>query len=119
MNPRRNRWLLRLAVVLVVGILALFWAVGERTRTLTIENLAQQPISELKITVGAQTRTFQDVEVGKKVTVPCQVRGDERFTVEGRLTDDTRIRANGRIGDNVDYVLLPGGSLEPRRKASR
>lgn len=118
MNPHRSRWLLRLAIVLVLGLLALFWAVGEHTRTLTIENRSEQAIAELKITLGGQTRAFQNVKANDRVTVPCQARGDDRFTVEGQLVNDTRIRANGRIGDSLDFVLLPGGQLVPRKKAS-
>lgn len=118
MNPGRSRWLLRLAVVLVVGLLALFWAVGQRTRTLTIENRSEQS-AELTITIGGQTRTFQNVKAGEQVNVPCQARDGDPFTVEGRLAGDTRIHFFGRIGENLDFVLPPGGQLQPRRKASR
>jgi hypothetical protein len=118
MNPHRNRWLLRLTVVFVVALLALFWAVGEHTRTLTIENRTEQSIAELNVSIGGQTQTFQNVKAGEQMTAQCPARGDDRFTVEGRLADGTRIRANGRIGDNLDFVLLPGGQLQPRRKGS-
>ena len=118
MNPLRSRWLLRLAVVLIVGLLALFWAVGQ-PRTMTVENRSEQSIPELKISIGDQTRTFQNVKAGDRVTVPCSARGGEQVTVKGRLANGTIIRYNGRIGDNLDYVLLPGGLLEPRRKDSR
>ena len=119
MNPTRSRWLLRLAVVLIVGLLALFWAIGEHTRTLTIENRSEQSIPEMKLSIAGQVRTFQNVKAGEQVTMPCPARGDDRFTVEGRLADDTRIRANGRIGDSLDFLLLPGGLLQPRPKAPR
>jgi hypothetical protein len=118
MNPRRNRWLLRLAVVLLVGLIALFWAVSERTRSLTIENRSEQSIPVLNITIAGQTKTFQNVKAGDEVTVPCSARGDDRFTVDGQLADGTRIRANGPIGDSPHFLLLPGGQLELRRKGS-
>lgn len=116
MNPGRQRWLLRLAVVILIGLLALFWAVGQRTRSLTIENRSEQSIPELNISLAGQTQTFQDVKAGAEVTVPCSARGADRFTVEGRLADGTRLRANGRIGDSLHFFLLPGGQLQPRRK---
>ena len=119
MNPLRSRWLLRLAVVLVVGLLALFWAVSQHTRTLKIENRSGQSVPELKIMIGDQTRTFHDVKVGEQVTVPCSAHGDDRFSVDGHLADDSRIRANIPVRDSLDFVLLPGGDLQQRRKGSR
>lgn len=118
MNPGRSRWLLRLAVVLVVGLLALFWAVGQRSRTLMIENLSEQS-AELKISVASQPPTYQNLKAGEQLNVPCQARDGDRLTVEGHLSSDTRIHFYGRIGDNLDFVLLPGGQLQPRRKTSR
>ncbi|MGH7172333.1 MAG: hypothetical protein ACRELG_18810 [Gemmataceae bacterium] len=119
MNPGRSRWLLRLGVVLIVGLLALFWAVGQHTRTLTIENRSEQSIPELKISLGDQVRTFHNVKAGEQVTAPCPARAADRFTVKGRLANGNLILANGRIGDSLDFVLLPGGLLQERRKASR
>lgn len=119
MNPNRSRWWFRLAIVLLVGLLALFWAVSQNTRTLKIENRSEQSIPELKITVGGQSQTFKNVARGGQVTVPCPAGGDDHFTVDGRLADDSRIRANGPIREGLDFLLLPDGSLLPRPKSSR
>jgi hypothetical protein len=116
MNPSHKRWLVRLAVVLIVGLVALFWTVREQDRTLTIENRSQQSIVELKITISGQSTTFQDVKSGAKVLVPCPASGDGMFTVEGKLADGTRPRATGRIDDNMYFFLLPGGQLQQRGK---
>lgn len=118
MNPGRQRWLLRLAVVLLVGLVALFWAVGQRSRILTIENRSEQSIPELNITIANQIKKFQNVKAGEEVSAPCPPRGEDRFSVDGRLADGTRLRANGRIGDSLHFLLLPGGQLQPRRKGS-
>lgn len=118
MNPGRQRGLLRLAVVLLVGLAALFWAIGQRSRTLTIENRSEQSIPELNVTIAGQTQTFHNVKAGEEVAAPCPPRGDDRFSVDGRLADGTRLRANGRIGDSLHFLLLPGGQLQPRRKGS-
>jgi hypothetical protein len=119
MNPRYSRWLMRLAVVLIVALLGLFWAVSQRTYNLTIENLSEQPIAEVRVSIGGQTQTFHDVKPKAKVTAECPARGDDRFTVEGRLADEKLIRASGRVGESRDFILLPGGELQERRKGSR
>jgi hypothetical protein len=116
MNPHGKRWLIRLAILLIVGLIALFWSVGQLSRTLTIENRSEQSIAELKITISGQARTFANVKAGAEVSAPCPASGDGRFTVEGKLADGTRLRANGRIGDNLYFFLLPGGQLQPRGK---
>ena len=119
MNPGRSRWLFRLAIVLIVGLLGLFWAVSHRTYSLTIENHSGQPIAEVSVSIGGQKQTFHDVKAKAKVTAECPARGDDQFIVEGQLADKTRIRANGPVGENLDFILLPGGDLQPRRKDSR
>ncbi len=91
MIPGRQRWLLRLAVVLLVGLVALFWAVGQRSRTLTIENRSQQSIPELNITIAGQTKKFRNVKAGDEVSASCPSGGGDRFRVDGRLADGTRL----------------------------
>jgi hypothetical protein len=119
MNPRRSRWLLRLAIVPVIALLALFWAVRQQTHSLTIENRSEQSIDELNVSIGGQTQKFQNVKAGDRVTAQCPARGEDRFTVEGKLANDTRIRLSGLIRDSLDFVLLPNGTLEEHRKDSR
>lgn len=116
MNPSRKRWLIRLAILLIVGLIALFWSVGQRSRNLTIENRSEQSIAELKITIAGQTKTFQNVKAGAEVSAPCPAQGDALFTVEGKLADGSLVRVNGRIGDSLYFFLLPGGLLQPRGK---
>lgn len=120
MNPRRSRWLLRLAVVPVLALLGLFWAVSHQTPSLTIENRSNQSIAELNVSIGGQTQKFQNVEANKKVTAQCPARGEKLFTVDGQLADKVRIfRVNGRIDNDLYFILLPDGRLEERRKDSR
>ncbi len=116
MNPNYKRWLIRLAVVLIVGLAGLLWSVRQQDRTLTIENRSEQSIAELNITIASQTKTFQNVKAGDQVSAPCPARGDDRFTIEGRLSDGTRVRANGRINESLYFFLLPDGQLQRRGK---
>jgi hypothetical protein len=116
MNPSYKRWLIRLAVVLIVGLAALLWSVRQQDRTLTIENRSGQSITQLKITISGQSKTFQDVKAGEVVSAPCPASGDGLFNVEGELADGTRPRAKGRIDDNLYLILLPGGQLQQRGK---
>lgn len=119
MNPRYSRWLLRLAVVLILGLLGLFWAVSHRTSSLSIENQSQQSIVKVHITIGGQTQSFHDVKPGARLTAEGPARSGDHFSVKGQLADTTLIAANGPVGDRLDFILLPNGHLQPRPKNSR
>ena len=116
MNPGRSRWLLRLGVVLIVGLIALFWAVSHRDRTLTIENHASQPIASLSVTIAGQTSHYHNVEPGKNVEVNGNDSPDNLFTVEGELASGAKIRFRGKLTESVEFVLLPNGELQPKPK---
>ena len=118
MNTGRSRWLIRLGIVLLLALAALLWVIATRRPSLEIENRSEQSIPVLQITIGGQTRTFHNLSSGAQVAMPCPRRGEEVFSVEGKLADGTRIRANGRIGDDLHLILLPDGQLQPRRKGS-
>lgn len=115
MNPGRKRWLLRLAVVILAGLAALLWFSGQRSRDLAVENRSGQSITSLQITVAGQTNTFRNVANGNRVTAPFQARDEDPFRLEGRLADDTRIRATGMLGERTHFVVLPGGEIAPKR----
>jgi hypothetical protein len=119
MNARYSRWLLRLVVVLIVGLVGVFWAVTQRTHSLKIENRSEQPIAEVNVSIGGQTQTFHNVKVGEQLTAEGPARGDELFTIDGQLADTTRIHASGRITEDLDFVLLPDRQLQQRPKKSR
>ena len=114
MDRSRYRWILRLAIVLVVGLIALLWAVGQQTRTLTIENQAQQTIASLQIILGGETRRFENVAAGREVRAEGKGQGEESYTVVGELANGTRIRSSGRIKESVQFLLLPDGQLQPK-----
>lgn len=114
MNPMRKRWLIRLAILLIVGLIALFWSVGQLGRNLTIENRSEQAIEELKITLGDQTQTFHNIKPGQEVSVPLPSSG--AFAVDVRLPGDKLLRLRGSIRDNLHYELLPGGQLQQQRR---
>src|SRR5262249_50688687 len=118
-RSNKKRWILRLTVVLIVGLVALVWSLREHGRTITILNRSEQAIAELSITIAGQTQTFQNVKLGDEITDPCPARGDDRYTIEGRLANGNRVRSSGRIDDNLDFILIPGGQLERRSKARR
>ena len=115
MNPGRKRWLLRLAVVILAGLAALLWFTGQRPRDLTVENQSSQPIALLQITVAGQTNTFRDVAHGDRVTAAYKARDDDSFRLDGRLADGTRIRASGMLGERTQFLVLPGGRIEPKK----
>jgi hypothetical protein len=115
MKVGRNRWLLRLAIVLVAGLAVLLWLIGQRTRSLVIENRSGQAIDLLRVTIGDQTSTFHDVATGKDVTATGNAKGDDHYSVDGQLADGTRIRSSGLIGENNHFLLLPDGSMVKRR----
>jgi hypothetical protein len=119
-SPRRRpRWLVRLAVVLLVALAALFWTIVMQRASLEIENRSEQSIAELHVTIAGQTSDYQNVPAGASVSVPSPVRGEAAVRVTGKLANDTRIFFQGRMSDSLHFILLPGGQLEPRRKGTR
>lgn len=115
MKLGRNRWLLRLAIVLIGGLAVLLWLINQRTRSLVLENRSGQTIDLLRITIGDQTNTFRDVGTGKDVTATGPIKGDDHYSVDGQLADGTRIRSSGVIDENNHFLLLPDGSMVKRR----
>jgi hypothetical protein len=117
MNPGRKRWLIRLAVLLILGLIALFWSVGKMERNLTIENRSQQSIAELKITIAGEVKTFQNIKAGDEVSTPCPASDQVLpFTVEGKFADGSLFRFTGQIRESLSFLLLPGGQFQPRPK---
>lgn len=117
MNPGRKRWLVRLAILLLVGLGGLLWSIGKLGRDLTIENRSAQTITELKITIGGQSRTFTDVKPGGEASASSPANdGELPFTVEGKLADGNVFRLKGQFRDSLHYLLLPGGQLQLRPK---
>lgn len=119
MNPNRRRWLLRIAAVLVLGLIGLLWALGEHSEPLIVENHSGQTILQLKLLLGEQNIAFQDVRENEKVTAQCRARKGDHFTVEGLLADKTRIRVSGILGDSLYFLVLPKGDVVFRPKGKR
>jgi hypothetical protein len=116
MNPNRRRWLLRLAAVLVLGLIGLLWALQQQTRELVVENQSGQTIEVLKITVADQALTFHDVPPKATRTASSKAKEGDHFNVEGRLADETRVRMDGALGDSLHFLILPGGTIQFRPK---
>jgi hypothetical protein len=114
MNPGRNRWLFRLAILLVAGIAFYLWAVQGRSQEVTIENRSNQRISQLTITIAGQTSTFKGIKAGSQASAPLRFHSEDRFEVEGQLEDGTTIRSRGVIGERTHFIVLPGGELQFR-----
>lgn len=118
MNPGRKRWLLRLAIVIVAGLIALLWFAGQRSRDLAVENQSGQPIASLRITVAGQTQTFRDVAAGGRVTAAYKARDDDAFRLEVRLADGALVSFSGLLGERTEFLVLPDHQITPK-KASR
>lgn len=114
MNPTRKRTLLRVAIVLVIGLGFLVFALGHRTREFVVENHSGERIDRLSVTVAGETSNFQDVSVEGQVTGTFKTGNDDRFTLDGRLADGTRIHASGKAGENFHFLILPGGDVRIR-----
>ncbi len=113
MDRTRNRWMVRLVVVIIVGSAMLLWGVRQQAQSvLTISNQSGQTIAELKVTTDeGNTITFRDIAADTEETVPFVTRGDERFRLEVKL-------ANGRItrwqgpADHLKVLIDPGGNIK-------
>jgi hypothetical protein len=89
----RKRWLVRIALVAVLGVAMLAWSLSQRTEPrLTIENRSKLPIKQLRVTVDNHTQTFTKVVDGGELTVPLGTRSDTECLVEGELGDGSIIR---------------------------
>jgi predicted acyltransferase len=114
----RYRWPLRLAALLVLGVMLFLWFTRRPGEQLTVENLAGEPVKALKVTVAGESYTFRDVAAGAVVTTPLAAKEGERFAVEGTLTGGTMVRASGVMGASTHLLVLPGGEVQfrPARK---
>jgi hypothetical protein len=112
MNPVRKRTLIRLGIVLIAGLAVLVWAITHRSRSVTIENHSGQKVDRLDVTLSGETNTFRNIANGGQATGTFKTGGDDLFTVEGRLADDTRIRFRGKAGEDLHFFILPGGVME-------
>ncbi len=97
MDRRRNRWVLRLAIVLVAGGVMLYWALKQQAeRVLTIVNKSGQTVVEMTVAAGDEQHTYRDLADGKDVIVPFVTNSDVRVTINLHLQDGTRRRRRGR-----------------------
>src|SRR5262249_45646535 len=117
----RKRSLLRLGILLIIGLAMLAWVFMNRSRTLVVENRSGQKINRLKVTISGETSTFRGVLNGGQASGTFKAGGDDNFNLDGRLADDTQIRASGKIGENLHVFILPGGEvqLRPEKNAPR
>jgi hypothetical protein len=119
MNPGRNRWKLRIAVVLLAAGAMLIWALRQQqqpTSALTIVNQSGQKISVLKITIAGHSTTVKDIPTGEELVPPAAVQSGDPFSLEVTLVDGSSIsRINGTAADGLRIIVEPGGSLTPKR----
>src|SRR5947209_1024368 len=107
LRQSRTRWPIRLALLLVLGLAGFLWVNRQRSEDwLTVENQSGQPIAQLRLSAGGEGSSYKDVAPGAQVAAPFAVRSGEVFTVEGQLADGTRLRASGRVGERLRFVVL-------------
>ena len=111
MERGRNRWVIRLAVVVVAAAGMLVWALQARGG-LTISNQSGQKIVILKLTAAEQTIILRDLAVGADETVPFVVKANDPAVLEGNLADGRLIRVQGPAGDWRKLVILPNGEVK-------
>ena len=114
-NRGPYRWPIRLAAVLLLGLVLYAWFTGEWShKGLTVENRSDQPISLLRVTVAGQRTIYTDVPAGGSRTAPAGGEGGDRFAVDGHLADGTMIRGEGSMPPGRALVVLPGGQILAR-----
>jgi hypothetical protein len=119
--PKRpNRWLIRLSLLIVACMAFLLWMQFKGwSQNVTVQNLYGKPIPSLKVTIGEETRTFQDVAAGTEVAVPFRSRSDS-LRVEVKFADGTLRTYSGTAarsdnGEPANLVILPTGEIGPRK----
>lgn len=110
----RNRWVLRLGVVLLAGAAMLIWALRQQAESvLTIVNQSGQTIVEMKVTAADQTVPYRDIPAGKEVTVPFVTNSKERVMIRVKLENGSLDGYMGPAGDYLKFNVLPDGAIQP------
>lgn len=115
-QPRRRRWLLRLAIVLAAGLAFYAWTILRAENRLTIQNRSGQAISELKVNVAGQTSPFQDIASGQDVVVSLGKQGAGGFDLKGKLADGNLIHFVDVAPQSAPLVIGPGGAAAYRKE---
>jgi hypothetical protein len=121
----RQRWLLRLMLLGLGGLVLFLWTSWNLSaRVLTIENRSEQPIASLRVRLAGATSTFQNVPPRAEVAAQVGSNMDEPSYVDVQLADGTLSRQqfpslrNAMNGGRARLVVLPGGGfLVPRQDA--
>jgi hypothetical protein len=113
MDRPRNRWKLRVAVVLVVGLGMLIWAIRQQSQNaLTISNQSGQAITQLHVTAGTNDTTVRDIPPGGDVEVKFITRADAPFRLQITLADGSLHFWSGRA-NSLKLLVLPDGNIQP------
>jgi hypothetical protein len=116
MKTGRNRWLFRIALLVVLGVAGLIWFTRTNAQdVLIIENSSGQTVTSLRVTLGEHTNNFKDVATGKSVTAGVRSGGKERLVIEGELADGGVIRWRGTVEEKASFVIVPGGHIQMRQ----
>jgi hypothetical protein len=109
----RKRWLVRLALVAVLGVAMLVWSLSQRAQPrLAIENRSEQPIRQLRVTVDNKTHKFTNVPHRGEVTVPLGTQSDVPCVVQGELEDGSIIRQQFFHPVSGTLVIRPRGETQ-------
>jgi hypothetical protein len=118
MRTGRQRWMLRLAILLVAGLGVLLWAITrDWSRGLTIENRSGQRIVELTVRAGGENSVFRDVAPGATVNAPLGTR-EQGIDVRGRLANKDLVHgvfAVAAVREGEILVIQPGGGMVVRK----
>ena len=115
----------RVALGAAVMVLLMIWGIMFRSRLedrLIVVNKSGQEISELEIKAGEQAIEFGKVAHNQTVTRTTDVRDASKLSLNGRLADGTRfaLTANsvkkGWLGQEANFTILPGGSIQLQQK---
>jgi len=108
----RYRWLMRLALVLLIGALGWMWAEREKAKhRLVVANRCGQTIGKLDIKVGDKSASYQDLSNGSDATVPFSVEPGERYDIRAEFSHGGIDHAQGVLGEEHTFIVQPGGQI--------
>lgn len=113
----RRRWLIRIALVVVIAMLGLVWAEREKERhRLVVENHSGGVLTRVEIKAGDNdSSSFTNVKDGESVVAPFSVDDGEKYAI--RIAGKTGINHNfGVLGDTRHFIVLPGGQIVAQGK---
>lgn len=113
----RRRWLIRIALVVVIAMLGLVWAEREKERhRLVVENHSGEVLTRVDIKAGSDSSSFTDVANDASVVAPFSVDDKDKYAIHVEARKAGISNSMGVLGATRHFIVLPGGQIVAQGK---